>query len=125
VAEAGEIAAAIGPVLGALGYEFDPDPALDARAADRNWVRLVGDELKQTLRRNTEGHRAELKAKQNRIDEVERHCEELEERLRQSVTLSGPLARAVKRLWNRNPRAAGVMRRLVGRRAREPNTPAQ
>ncbi|HKB06102.1 MAG TPA: hypothetical protein VKD90_28160 [Gemmataceae bacterium] len=115
VAEAGEIAAALAPVLGALGYACDPDPALDARMADRNWVRLVGDEIKQTLRRNSEGHRAELKAKQDRIDEVERHCGELEDRLRQSVTWSGPLARAVKRLWNRHPRAAGVVRRMLGR----------
>jgi hypothetical protein len=116
-AEAREIAAAIAPVLGALGYECDPDPDLDARTADRNWVRLVGAEVKETLRRNTEGHRAELKAKQERIDEVERHCGELEARLRQSVTLSGPLARAVKRLWNRHPRAAGVVRRLLSRPA--------
>jgi hypothetical protein len=116
-AEAREIAAAVAPVLGALGYECDPDPDLDARTADRNWVRLVGAEVKETLRRNTEGHRAELKAKQERIDEVERHCGELEARLRQSVTLSGPLARAVKRLWNRHPRAAGVVRRLLSRPA--------
>ncbi|MBO0700029.1 MAG: hypothetical protein J2P46_16645, partial [Zavarzinella sp.] len=110
-AEALEIAAALAPVLRAIGYECDPDPGLNARTADRNWVRLVGDEIKETLRRNTEGHRAELKAKQDRIDEVEQHCGELEARLRQSVTLSGPLARAVKRLWNRAP----WLRRLLGR----------
>ena len=113
--EAQEIAAALAPVMQALGYTCDPDPALDARTADRNWVRLVGDEIKETLRRNTEGHRAELKAKQDRIDDLERHCEELETRLRLSVTLSGPVARALKRMWNRHPRAAGVARRILGK----------
>jgi hypothetical protein len=111
-AEANEIAAAIAPVLRALDYRCDPDAGLDARTADGNWVRLVGDEIKQALRRSTEGHRAELSARQDRIDEVERHCGELEARLRQSVTLSGPLARAVKRLWNRAP----WLRRLLGRK---------
>jgi hypothetical protein len=114
-AEAGEIAVRVAPVVTALGYACDPDPALDPRTADGNWVRLVGEEVKQALRRSTEGHRAELKAKQDRIDEVERHCGELEARLRQSVTLSGPVARAVKRLWNRHPRAAGLARRFLGR----------
>ena len=36
--EAGELAAALAPVLTRLGYGIDPDPALDAGAADRNWV---------------------------------------------------------------------------------------
>ena len=116
-AEAREIAAAHPAVFAALGYECDPDPALGDRTADRNWVRLVGDEIKRTLRRNTEGHRAELKAKQDRIDELERHAAELEGRLRSSVTLSGPLARALKQVWNRHPRASRLIRRALGRTA--------
>jgi hypothetical protein len=114
-AEAQEIAAAHSNIFRALGYPCDPIPELDARAADRNWVRLVGDEIKQTLRRNTEGHRAELKAKQDRINELEGHCADLEERLRKSVMLSGPLARALKRWWNCHPRAAGLARRLLSK----------
>jgi len=101
-AEARAIAAAHADIFTALGFDCDPDPALDALAADRNWVRLVGDEIKETLKRNTEGHRAQLQAKDDRIAELDTHCAELTQRLRESVTLSGPLARAVKRLWNRH-----------------------
>ena len=99
--EAGEIAAAIASVFDCLGYSRDPDSGLDALAADRNWVRMVGGELKQTLRQSTEGHRAALRAKDNRIAELDRHCDELTQRLRESVTLSGPIARAMKLMWNR------------------------
>jgi Sulfotransferase domain len=106
-AEAGEIAAA----LPDLGYPIDADPTLDALAADRNWVRLVGEETKRALRRATEGHRAQVREKDDRIAELEAHAAELEARLRASVTLSGPVARAVKQLWNRSPR----IRRLFGR----------
>ena len=59
-AEAEEVAAAIAPVLDRLGYVCDPDPRLDARAADYAWVRYVGQELADTVRRNTEGHRAQM-----------------------------------------------------------------
>jgi hypothetical protein len=107
-AEADEIAAA----LPDLGYPMDPDPALDPLTADRHWVRLVGEETKQALRRATEGHLAQVKEKDERIAELEKHEAELEARLRSSVTLSGPLARAVKRAWNRSP----WLRRLLGRR---------
>jgi hypothetical protein len=106
-AEATEIAAA----LPDLGYPIDPDPALDALTADRNWVRLVGEETKQALRKATEGHLAQVKGKDDRIAELERHEAELETRLRTSVTLSGPVARAVKRAWNRSP----WLRRLLKR----------
>lgn len=107
-AEANEIAA----VLPDLGYPIDPDPALDALAADRNWVRLVGEETKTALRRATEGHRAQLKEKADRIAVLEDHCAELETRLRTSVTLSGPVARRIKALWNRSR----WLRRLMGRK---------
>jgi hypothetical protein len=99
IAEAGEIADAIGRVGDQLGFACDPDPNLDALTADRNWVRLVGEEVKRTLRQSTEGHLAALKAKDDRIAELDRHCEELTRRLNESVTLSGPIARAVKSLW--------------------------
>ncbi len=58
--EAGELAAALAPVLARLGYEIDPDPALDAGAADRNWVGLVGPELTQSLAGVTAGFQAQL-----------------------------------------------------------------
>ena len=106
--EAAEIAAA----LPRSDYPIDPDQTLDALTADRNWVCLVGEETKQALRRATEGHKAQLREKADRIAELEGHCDELETRLRTSVTLSGPLARAVKRAWNRYP----LIRRLVGRK---------
>lgn len=59
-AEAGEIARAVAPVLDRLGYACDPDPALDARTADYNWVRSVGPELATTLQNKTAGHQAQL-----------------------------------------------------------------
>ncbi|HJZ89229.1 MAG TPA: sulfotransferase domain-containing protein [Gemmataceae bacterium] len=98
-AEAREIADALPDVFTGLGYACDPDAGLDPLTADRNWVRLVGDEIKEAMRRATEGHRAELKAKDDRIAELDRHCDDLTRRLRESVTLSGPVARAVKRAW--------------------------
>ena len=101
-AEAREIAAAHSQVMNRLGYTCDPDPSLGALAADRNWVRLVGDEIKETLQRNTAGHRAQLQAKDDRIAELEGHCDELTQRLNDSVTLSGPVARALKRFWKRH-----------------------
>ncbi len=100
-AEAQEISAASASVLEQLGYSCDPDPGLDSLVADRHWIQLVGEELKQTLRQSTEGHRAALEAKDNRIAELDRHCAELTGRLRESVTLSGPVARAMKRAWRR------------------------
>jgi hypothetical protein len=106
-AEATEIAAA----LPDLGYPIDPDPTLDALTADRNWVRQVGEETKLALRRATEGHRMQIQEKDDRIAELEAHEAELTTRLRTSVTLSGPLARAVKRVWNCSP----WIRRLLGR----------
>jgi hypothetical protein len=110
-AEAAEIAAALLP----HDYPVDPDPALDALTADRHWVRLVGEEMKQALRRATEGHKAQLREKDDRIAVLERHAGELEARLRAAVTLSGPVARAVKRAWNRHR----WLRRLVGRKERQ------
>jgi hypothetical protein len=106
-AEVAEIAAA----LPLHDYPVDPDPGLGALKADQNWVQLVGEETKQALRRATEGHKAQLREKDDRIAELEGHCAELEGRLRSSVNLSGPVARAVKRGWNRSP----WIRRLLGR----------
>jgi hypothetical protein len=107
-ADVTEIAAA----LPNLGYAIDPDLGLDALTVDRNWVRLVGEETKTALRRATEGHKTQLKEKADRIAELELHEAELETRLRTSVTLSGPIARTIKSLWNRSP----WLRRLVGRK---------
>jgi hypothetical protein len=97
--EAKEIADAISPVLIRLGYSCDADQSLDAITADRNWVQLVGDEVKRTLRQSTEGHLAALKAKDARIAELDRHCDELTRRLNESVTFSGPVARWIKLMW--------------------------
>jgi Sulfotransferase domain len=95
MAEASEVAGTLPP----LGYSCDPDPNLDALTADRNWVQLVGNEIKETLKRNTEGHKAQLKEKDDRIAELDAHCAELTQRLTEGLTLSGPVARAVKRMW--------------------------
>ncbi len=99
--ETAEICPAIAKVLSELGYAADADPNLTASQADRNWVALVGDEIKSTLRRTTEGHLAQLREKDDRIAEQDRHTAQLEQRLRDSVCLSGPMARALKRFWNR------------------------
>jgi hypothetical protein len=113
-AEANEIAAAQATTFAALGYASDPDLALDALAADQNWIRLVGEEIKETLKRNTEGHLAQIKEKDDRIAELDDHVAELTQRLRESLTLSGPVARALKRVWNRHPRTASLARRVFG-----------
>jgi Sulfotransferase domain len=99
-------------------YTMDPDPALDALSADRNWVRLVGQEMKQALRRATEGHRAQLQEKADRVAVLEAHAGELTERLRVSLTLSGPMARGIKRLWNQSPR----LRQIFGKTADQKET---
>ena len=98
-AEADEIAGAYRELTQRFNYAVDPNPALTALDADRNWVRLVGEELKVALKRSTEGHRTELGAKDDRIAELEKHCDELTQRLRDSVSFSGSIPRAVKRLW--------------------------
>jgi hypothetical protein len=114
-AEAAEIAPAVTGVCQALGYAIDPDPALTAAVADRNWVALVGEEIKETLRRSTAGHKAQIQERLDRIAELDAHIAMLEAKLRESVTLSGPVARRVKGVWNRSPRLANVVRRLLGR----------
>jgi hypothetical protein len=101
MAEANEIAAAHRQVVERLNYTIDPDPGLTPLKADRNWIRFVGAELKESLRRSTEGHRAELGVKDHRIAELEKHCDELTQRLRDSVRFSGTIPRANKRLWRR------------------------
>jgi hypothetical protein len=72
-AEATEVRAAIAPALAELGYACDPDPALDAVTADRNWIRLVGPALRAGLSRAMTGHRAEVDALRQRIAELESH----------------------------------------------------
>jgi hypothetical protein len=109
-AEANEIASTIGH----LNEPIDPDPMLDMLTADRNWVRLVGEETKQALRRSTEGHRKQLREKDERIAVLEGHSAELEARLQKSVVLSGPIARAIKRMWKRS----SLLQRLTGRKRR-------
>ncbi|GIW85769.1 MAG: hypothetical protein KatS3mg108_0093 [Isosphaeraceae bacterium] len=52
--EAAQLAAACQASLTAFGYQADPDPALMPADADRRWRSLVGPELGQSLRRNTE-----------------------------------------------------------------------
>jgi hypothetical protein len=58
-AEANEILSAVRPLCDRLGYEADPDATLTAAEADANWLRLVGQELSDTVRRTTIGFRAE------------------------------------------------------------------
>lgn len=99
--EAQEIAESIRGVVDHLGYSCEPDLALTGLAADQNWIRLIADDLKKALGRSTQGHLAALRAKDDRIAELDRHCEELTRRLNESVTLSGPVPRAFKRVWKR------------------------
>ena len=93
-------------VCAILGYDIDPDPTLTAAAADRNWVSLVGNEIKETLRKSTAGHKAQIQERLDRIAELDAHIAMLEAKLRESVTLSGPVARRVKGVWNREPAAS-------------------
>lgn len=55
-----EIVPAIAPVLEHLGYDAVPDPALTPADADRNWVRFAGAELRDTVRRTTDGFRLDM-----------------------------------------------------------------
>ena len=109
--EAREIASTLANAMTPFGYVCDPDPNLSDLEADRNWARFVGDEVKQTLRRSTEGHRAELKVREDRLAEVARQYEELVERLERSLVLSGPIARRVKGLLVRYPRLGSWLKR--------------
>jgi hypothetical protein len=89
-AEADKIAAAVAPVAAALGYDLDPDRFLDAGAADRNWVRYVGGELGDTVRRATAGHQAEVAAWREQSARLEAAAGELR---RERDELAGDLAR--------------------------------
>lgn len=100
-AEAYEISVAHRAITARFNYDVVSDTSLTSVIADRNWVQLVGEELKVALRRSTEAHRAELGAKDHRIAVLEGHCEELTQRLRDSVSFSGRIPRAIKRLWRR------------------------
>jgi len=55
-AEAARIAAAHEAVLADLGYEVDPDPALDGSQADANWIKLLWGELAEDLARIKTGN---------------------------------------------------------------------
>ncbi|HVK09733.1 MAG TPA: sulfotransferase domain-containing protein [Gemmataceae bacterium] len=114
-AETAEIAPAVAGASRVLGYAVDPDPGLSAAAADRNWVALVGDEIKATLRRTTAGHKAQIQERLDRIAELDAHITMLEAKLRESVTFGGPVARRVKGVWNRSPGLANAVRWLLGK----------
>lgn len=109
--EAKEIASTMANAMAPFDYVCDPNPNLSELEADCNWARFVGDEVKETLSRSTEGHRAELKVREDRLAEVAGHYEALVKRLENSLVLSGPIARAIKRLLVRNPRLAGWLKR--------------
>lgn len=70
-AEARELAEALRPVTARLGYEIDPDPALDAAAADCNWLGMVGPELTRTLNTATESFEARL----HQMNRHATHCQ--------------------------------------------------
>ncbi|QVL33573.1 sulfotransferase domain-containing protein [Telmatocola sphagniphila] len=55
-AEAEEILSVLSPICQKLGYECHPDLSLSDLAADNNWIRYVGTELKQTLEDWREKH---------------------------------------------------------------------
>lgn len=109
--ESREIASTMANAMLPFDYVCDPDPNLSDLEADRNWARFVGDEIKQTLRRSTEGHRGELKVREEQLAEVSSHYLQLVKRLEHSLVLSGPIARTLKRLLVRNPRLADLLKR--------------
>lgn len=49
--EVQELRAALDPILDRLGYCAEPDPHLTPSQADRNWITLVGEDLRQKLSR--------------------------------------------------------------------------
>jgi len=109
--EAEEIASTMANAMAPFDYVCDPDLKLSDLEADRNWARFVGDEVKQTLCRSTEGHRTELKVREERLAEVATQYEALVKRLERSLVLSGPIARMLKKLLVKNPRLRGWFRR--------------
>jgi len=112
--EAQEIASTMTNAMVLFDYSCDPDPNLSDLEADLNWARFVGDEVKQTLSRNTEGHRTELKVREEQLAEVARQYEVLVKRLERSLVLSGPVARTIKKLVIKYPRLTRLLR---GRRS--------
>lgn len=105
-AEVAELWGSLGSRCEELGYEAIADPTLTAAAADARWIELVGDEVKQTLRRLNETYRQELHAKDAHIADVTSRFLAMEARLNASFVLGGPVGRLLKRLRNtlRRPR---------------------
>lgn len=91
--------------LAMLGYDAEPDAGLDGAAADWNWLRLVGPELGQTLRQQTESFLYLL-------EENKRECARTSEHmLRECEQARGELVRATEELQALRRELAGVERR--------------
>ncbi len=75
-----QIAASLASTFDKCGYVCDPDPALDRAQADRNWINCSGRELRATLDRSTEMHRAHLQAMHDRLVESAAAMKEWEAR---------------------------------------------
>lgn len=94
-AEATEIAAANPAAFSRYGYACDPDPALDAAAADANWVRLAGPALRAGMERS---YASEAKA--------DAHYQAAEESRRQAAASAAEVARLTARVAELEARIA-------------------
>ncbi|QVL32865.1 sulfotransferase domain-containing protein [Telmatocola sphagniphila] len=102
---------ALRPFAEKIGYSLEPDATLDARTADANWVKFVGEELGSTI---TKFRRNHLQADQ-RSAELHKACESLAEQLQTYQKLNGlpiQFANAVKSFTERHPQVSGILRRI-------------
>ena len=112
-AEAEEILAAVRPACERFGYDPAPDPALTPAAADANWVRCCGQELADTVRRNTLGFRADVDRLTGEVD-----------RLRQERDLArGERDAAVRERDAARHELAQLVAALTARRPHTPDAP--
>ncbi|MEX2118374.1 MAG: sulfotransferase domain-containing protein [Pirellulales bacterium] len=115
MAEARQMAEPLAGSFAELGYACDPDPALDARQADANWIKLTWSELAGELQNVWELRQA-LRVADDRLQAAEQEIETLKARLASAAQL-GPLAMhaagGLRRLSLAHPGLAATFKRIV------------
>jgi hypothetical protein len=106
----------------ALGYVCDPDPALDVRQADANWIELIWSGLAKDLQnveaacRERDRLRIELGAAHADLEATRKSLALTQAELARFADL-GPLAIAAVRRWHRLalrlPRLSALLRRVA------------
>jgi hypothetical protein len=117
-AEADEILTAVRPACERFGYDATPDPTLTPSVADANWVSYCGQELKNTVLRNTAGFLTDVARLQH---ECEQARSERDAATRERDAAQHELAQLVIALTSQRPATPDapppVMRRNLGESA--------